>query len=319
MLLVVTNRSDPSSDLIVLRLEERRLPFFRFNTDEIGDEAALSLSVLGGEPAFTLTARGKTVSRGDVEGVYFRDPRLPQLEDSIVPSQVEVARREIAEQLRSLWRFIPEEKWLNHPRKLWLASNKIEQLLIAARAGLRVPRTLVTSDLGEARGFIESLGGEGIVKAVRHGFDLSGDVPLFAPTRRITSGELEEGRFARVPTTFQELVPKRVDLRVTLVDDKVFATAIHSQDWEPTSIDWRMWDIAKVDLRHEAVALPRPVEDACRAVARKYGLRYAAIDLVRRSDGEYVFLEMNPNGQWAWIEEKVNYNIRDAIVDALLS
>jgi biotin carboxylase len=41
------------------------------------------------------------------------------------------------------------------------------------------------------------------------------------------------------------------------------------------------------------------------------------MDFVLDESGEYYFLEMNPNGQWAWIEEKTGADLFGALVNVL--
>ncbi len=113
----------------------------------------------------------------------------------------------------------------------------------------------------------------------------------------------------------QEYVPKDVELRVTIVGRKVFACAIHSQDSELTKHDWRKYDFGNV--RHELCTLPGEVEQNLIALLRFWNLSYGAIDLVRTPDGRYVFLEINPNGQWGWIEELTGAPIAETIAETL--
>ena len=117
------------------------------------------------------------------------------------------------------------------------------------------------------------------------------------------------------PLIIQAEVPKKYDVRVTVVGAQVFATAIWSQDNEETEVDWRRG--SRPDLRHEAISLPDEVVAQCRELVRCLNLRYGAIDLVCDRDEELWFLEINPNGQWAWIENQTGYPIAAAIVDEL--
>ncbi len=64
--------------------------------------------------------------------------------------------------------------------------------------------------------------------------------------------------------------------------------------------------------------LPAELVEACIAVTHDLGLRFAAIDLVEDEDGQFWFLEANPNGQWAWIEQRTAAPVTAAIVDALI-
>jgi glutathione synthase/RimK-type ligase-like ATP-grasp enzyme len=113
----------------------------------------------------------------------------------------------------------------------------------------------------------------------------------------------------------QSEILKQYDVRVTVVGERVFATAIWSQDNEETITDWRKG--SRPDLRHEKIVLDQRVERQCVKLVQRLGLRYGAIDLVCDQSGKLWFLEINPNGQWAWIENLTGYPIAAAIVDEL--
>jgi glutathione synthase/RimK-type ligase-like ATP-grasp enzyme len=319
VLLVVSNASDVSTDYLVLRLQERRIPYFRLNTERLGVDFRAEITVRNQTPAFLIEHKhGRLVESSTVTSAYLRDPRLPTLTLDLAEER-QWAETETAEFLRSLWRLIPDELWLNAPSAIHRASNKVEQLLRAAAVGLTVPETRIGSGPDVPRDLLPGPNDHAVAKALRFGFIQMPEALLFAPTRKIDRAALEEIRAAvPVPTTFQELLLKRTDIRVTLVGDRVFATNIFSQAHEITSVDWRTWDYNDIELRHEAYELPQDIADRCIALNRSYGLGYSAIDMVHTTDGRLVFLELNPTGQWAWIEQMVGYQIRDAIIDYLM-
>jgi glutathione synthase/RimK-type ligase-like ATP-grasp enzyme len=114
---------------------------------------------------------------------------------------------------------------------------------------------------------------------------------------------------------FQAYVPKLVELRITVVGRRIFAAEIHSQRTNHTRCDWRRYDQGQTPHRpHE---LPRDLEQRCTALVERLCLRYGAIDMVLTPDGRYVFLEINPNGQYLWIEHETGLPISEAICDLL--
>ena len=132
MLLVVTNKTDLACDYLILYLNDHGIPFVRINTEDLGRRFSLDLTVDAAGFDFRLSPHDRpALTANQVSGVYFRQPRPPRAPLDIAPSDVEFAEREAAETLRSLWRLIDANKWINHPRNLWLASNKIEQLCVA--------------------------------------------------------------------------------------------------------------------------------------------------------------------------------------------
>jgi hypothetical protein len=119
------------------------------------------------------------------------------------------------------------------------------------------------------------------------------------------------------PVIVQEYVPKKLELRVTVVGDQIFPCAIHSQDSHlENRSDWRN-DV--YDCRHESYALPPCVEAKCFELVRRLGVHFGCIDLIVTPDDEYVFLEINPNGQWRWVQELTGMPIAEAIAELLIN
>ena len=118
------------------------------------------------------------------------------------------------------------------------------------------------------------------------------------------------------PIIFQRHIPKEMDIRVTVVGDKVFPVAIDSQSTEETRIDWRRG--SNPHLRHEIMTLPEHISECCVRLVRALELRFGAIDLVKDLNGNFWFLECNPNGQWAWIENRTGLPIAEAITEEMM-
>lgn len=131
-------------------------------------------------------------------------------------------------------------------------------------------------------------------------------------------GDLADGVSLKLaPVIYQELVPKRFDIRVTVVHQDLFAVAIDSQKLEAAAIDWRRADTDT--LEHYTHTLPSDVAEACLMLMKVLGLNYGAIDLVLTPDDKYLFLEINPNGQWVWMEDRLGLPISEAIATWLFN
>ena len=319
MLLIVTNKRDLACDFLILRLKERRIAFIRLNTEDYGIRYEFDLSISQDGARLTITFDdGKQITNSSIYAVYLRQPLLPTIDREVASEDRDFAAREIREHFRSLWRVIEEKKWVNHPRHLWLASNKIEQLSLAVRTGFTIPDTLVTRSLPRIQEFSDQHRGQVICKAVKNGFVNHDDGATVALTQRIDKRFFAHAQeYASIPSIYQNEIRKTYDIRVIVVGASVFATAIHSQEHSETEVDWRAWDVCNFSLRHERIDLPTTIGAACQSITAHYQLAYSAIDLILGEDGTYYFLEMNPNGQWAWIEHKTGYPIRDALIDCM--
>lgn len=241
--------------------------------------------------------------------VWWRRPQQPQVSPEIVrASHRTFAATEAYEAITGLW-YSLDAFWVNDPARDQIAHRKAYQLGAAQDAGLRIPQTLITNDPREARAFADARGYRGIVYKA-----FSATQEEWRETRVLKQEEidlLESVRYA--PVIFQEYIEAVYDVRVTMVGGQVFAAAIHSQQTE-YPVDFRM-DIASA--RIEAVQLPDEVEELLRDLMRRLGLEYGAIDMRRTPDDRFVFLEINPAGQWLFIEQESGQQIASALARRL--
>ena len=199
-------------------------------------------------------------------------------------------------------------QWVNDRAADDKAQHKPYQWAVANQIGLNLPRTLVTNKPEEARRFIEEIGiGKVIFKAFLASYDAWRETRL---VMREDVDKLELVRYA--PVIFQEYI-EGVDLRITAIGDKLFPAEI---DARKTSypVDMRMV-VGESDVK--AVRLPSKVEKALLKLQHELGLSFGAIDMRRTSDGKYYFFEVNPAGQWLFVEQRSGLAISDAMADHL--
>jgi len=311
MLLLVTNRRDITMDYVVAELRRRGQPFVRLNTEQLPE----ALCSMAGFPkdAWSISMDGVVFRGSQITAAYFRRPGAPVIPDAVTdPGERAYIEAEWSSFLKSLYSRL-EGRWLNSPTKIFLAEDKPMQLLLAQEIGFEVPQAFVTNDIACAQA-INALG-TAIGKPLRQAV-LAGETERVIFTSRLAEIEDDQAEAIRLtPFIVQSEILKQYDVRVTVVGEQVFATAIWSQDNEETETDWRKG--SRPDLRHEKVVLDRRVQRQCVKLVHRLGLRYGAIDLVCDKSGKLWFLEINPNGQWAWIENLTGYPIAAAIVDEL--
>lgn len=259
-----------------------------------------------GRPRSVLRTRAGTLDPRDVRAVWWRRPEPFHLGRGLSRADAEFSFRQVLEALGGLAASL-DAAWVNDPWRDAAASHKPRQLALAERLGLRVPATLVTNDPERAKAFLGRRGRTTVHKTL-HGMGAT-----WRPTRivgRRDLARLDSLRWA--PVIFQEYVPG-VDVRVTVVGDQLFPTEIDvretrsPEDFRPV---WREAPIAPCKL-------PEDVERRLRTLVAELGLRFAAIDLRRRDDGEHVFLEVNPSGQWLFLEERTGAPITAALARLL--
>lgn len=311
MFLLVTNKRDLTADLIVLELKKRELPTVRLNTEDLGHGL---FEIQPSTYKWRLELGDWVCTDADVRAAYFRRPDPIKLLDSVREDCRLYSAMEWQSALEGLY-FALDEKWLNSPRHISSAENKIRQLALATRLGFRVPATLVSNSHQAVKDFCA--GRSVIGKPLRQALlQLDGAESVVFTTRIHVDDSTDQRSVAATPIIVQEEVPKRFDIRVTVVGDRVFAATIDSQSFAETQVDWRR--SSRTDLEHQTHSLPDSVEAMCVGLTRALELRFGAIDLVLDTSGEYWFLEINPNGQWGWIEIRTGQPIAAAIVDELV-
>ena len=200
--------------------------------------------------------------------------------------------------------------WINHPTRDDEASRKVYQLNVAQSVGLRIPQTCVTNSPTVARAFIDSVGVEATVYKA-----FAGTEEAWRETRVLRRGELahlDAVRFA--PVIFQEYITPGVDLRITVVGEDIFAAAIHVKDTSYPA-DFRM---SMDEARIEPVSLPESICERLRLLMGRLGLVYGAIDMRMTDEGEYVFFEINPAGQWLFVEQATRQPITETLARVMM-
>lgn len=310
MLVLVTNRLDLTADWVVDELQARDAQFIRFNTEDFPLHAQLEL----GADRARLDLGSRTVDAASVRSVWWRRPVDGPYSSGASAREGAWAAQEARMALAGFWS-ATHAHWVNDPEANVRAECKPRQLRTAIEVGLDVPETLVTNTPDRARSFITEHG-DVVCKAVFDGRVPHGDEDdVLLYTSRITPADVDAS-FGPEPYLLQKRVEKAYDIRVTVIGDEAHACRIDSQDEAEAALDWRL---GSDQLHHAVESLPRVVADQCVALTKRFGLRFSAIDLARRRDGGYSFFEINPNGQWAWIQQLTGLPLAARLVDELLS
>lgn len=184
--------------------------------------------------------------------------------------------------------------WMNRPQSTYLAESKPYQLRIANRIGFAVPATLVTNDVSA----IQALFSEAVViKSVDTLLIRDGDDCLFPYTTVSQSSLISDHNLASAPVLAQTYLRNKIDLRVTVVGERVFAVKILRNGCGIEG-DWRRHP--RESLQFVDAELDDATVNRCLALVQRLGLVFGAIDLIEDNDGIH-FIEINPTGEWAWL------------------
>lgn len=319
MIIIVTNKLDPHVDVVIKHLEMRKVDFIRFNTEDFPQKTSFTWwTDTSSTDGMLQLPGGHQIILSQINACWYRRPTAPVVSKELVSKQAkEFAEDEANSLLKGLWSYLADRFWINHPIKIRAAESKLTNLKLAAEIEFFTPRTLISNNPDEVRDFFKKCEGRVINKALGKGqVEYMRDY-YFIYTHKVLPEDLSRLDSVKyAPVLFQEYIPKNIEIRVTVVGNKVFSCEIHSQDSEKTLDDWRHYDLKNV--KHAVHKLPKIIEALCIKMMKRLELNFATFDLILTPDGQYVFLELNPNGQWLWIEQLIGLPISNAIAETLI-
>jgi glutathione synthase/RimK-type ligase-like ATP-grasp enzyme len=304
MILIITHKEDYTADFVINKLNQRGTEYLRLNCEELLTKPEFSI---GSEGNFE--TQFKNFKK--IDSIWFRRTQIPSLENLNAVEKLYFIR-EFDALLENIYCSLIEKRWLSNPFSIKKAENKILQLRLAKEIGFNVPKTLVTNSKVAVKDFYNS-NKKNIIKPIYSGLVPNDqNISLFFTTV-LTDQHIENlQNFDLTPCIFQEYIEKEYELRITVVCNKVFTSKVESQKNDNSKIDWR-----RDNLEFKKENLPKELEKMCVTLCKQLDINFGAIDLIKNKDGSYTFLEINPNGQWAWIEMETELKISDEIIKYL--
>jgi len=317
MILILSNSEDCHIVGVTEELKRRGEEYRLFDPGPFPYSCRCVVDCSEGEPHARIDAEGTSLDLDRIRAVWLRRPGEFQLSARLKAEELKWLRTECNHFFDAMWANL-NAFWVSEPAQIRRASLKLLQLRKAIELGLRVPRFVVTNDVSQAKSFIASCPGGVVVKVLALPTIFSPDRVATLYTHLITKNDLSQiDSVSLGPTYLQEYVPKSMDIRVTVIGRSLFAVGIDAAGVESGRVDFRRAEV--FELPHHPIKLPRRVEKACLDLVEWLGLQFGAIDLLLTGEGEYVFLEINPNGQWLWIEWMTGLPLTKAICDLLIA
>lgn len=206
-------------------------------------------------------------------------------------------------------------RWVSHPSAINSARNKAKQLRIAHQIGFATPRTIFTNNPKQFADCFESR--DYIYKSINtpRTFTADGRKATVYTTDLGIESQPDFNSIISCPGILQKKIEKKFDIRVTVFGKECHAVSIDSQSKPETRIDFRK--ISSQLLPHQIFKLPTLIQKRCIKIVHELGLEYGAIDLILSKDMEFYFLEINPNGQWGWLEMITGIRLRRSLLNLL--
>lgn len=304
MILIITHKQDFTADFIIEKLNQRSIDYYRFNCENL-DSMDYSFQ---NRDEFSLLINNCS----KFNSVWFRRTKLPEVSVKDEGEKLFILG-DYDSLLDNMFSNIHADRWLSTPKYVYESENKLLQLKIASELGFSIPNFIVTQSKQRLKEFIKENDENVIIKPIRQGRINSSNGFKTIFTNKLSREQIDNiDDFDLTPCIFQQYIDKSYELRITVVNNRVFSARVDSQEYSETSIDWR-----KKKIPFQSYILPEKIREKCIQLLNRLNLSFGAIDLIRDVNGEYFFLEINPNGQWAWIEIETGLPISDEIINFL--
>lgn len=319
MILIITNRYDLHADKVAEALTQKGHRCIRLDTETFPEQSMISLFHSTRGTNSVICVNDQQFAVNDVSAVWNRRTQFPSSGRNLNEHDQRLVRDESNHVLGSLWQLLRKSFWVN---PYWLqraAHHKPYQLQVAADVGLTIPRTVITNDPEQAVSFFRECGGDVVYKSLSSHTRECDATGYGIYTTRVTKDDLIKHAkgISLAPCQFQEYIPKKVELRITIIGNQMFAAELHTQLDERSSIDWRR-HLMEFSFPYRVVELPQHFRVCLSNFMDRMGLVFGCVDAIVTPDEHYVFLEVNATGQWIWIEQNTGMPLMDCFTEMLI-
>ncbi|MEB3277663.1 MAG: MvdC family ATP-grasp ribosomal peptide maturase [Lyngbya sp.] len=318
LVLLITHSGDFFTiDRVAEALSKKGAQPFRLDTDKFPLRVQLTAQFDQSKSYHQLEYNGQSITTEQVQAVWMRRVWQPEFNQELDPQYQQACAQESMATLEGFWDSLKQARWVDDLERVNAAHNKLRQLRVASEVGFAIPRTLVTNKASSAREFFQQVEGKMVSKLLTALSRSMEYTSFFVYTNRVKAEDLQDAESLRYcPMVFQEQISKQQELRVVYVNGNVFVGALNASVYGESTVDWRRPGVEVGAWEHHQ--LPEELVSRIDTFMGKFGLLYGALDFILTPSGEYVFLEVNPMGEWGMLEKELDLPISNAIADALL-
>lgn len=321
VVIIIAPQVDPHADAVVNELNEKKdVKVLRLDLETAYYDHDIIYLNSGGKFSWEIICRQtkRRVVSAELTSVWWRRTHTlsPSLDNGL-PTGEGIDRRECESNLRSILASLPRKTFpLGHPIDLREGENKIRQFSVAQQVGFVQPDTIFSNSRASLSSFAQKhmwIAAKSLNQSIA---EVSGKEVSFA-TRRHKGQALAHiiNDAPQGAAVLQEALDRTRDLRVVCLPNSFFAVAIDLERLPPGEIDWRAYIR---QCKHTSVKLSQAEINRCRLFLKKMNLTAGHFDFVVSHDGQLIFLECNPNGQWLWLEQATGEKIAKKIAAALI-
>jgi len=302
-------------DLVRQEMEKNGEKAVIFKQDKCLEGEYLNYIIKNGSSSYVMEIDGKEYNAEQFSTIWNLKPIMPEPIRRFEPVEYRhfITRQFYAMQ-EAIWTMFAHKRWIDNPWTVMKAEDKIYQLNTAIESGFNVPDTLISSNPKRVVDFHRQHNGI-IVKMLRA--SPMNDKVIY--TNRVTEEYLKAIESVKLsPSIFQEVVEKKYELRITVVGDNIFPVKIDSQMDSITSLDWRKKPkLNDTEVELTPTELPSEICSKIKLFMKKMNLRFGCLDMAVTKEGKYIFFEINPNGQWYFVQLQTHIPIAKAIANLL--
>lgn len=315
-ILIITNKGDVTTDLVVKRLYQLDIPFKRFNTEEFPQNISCSIKINNSNNKISVSNEKWELTSDEIKSIWYRRPKLPEFSNvSFSHEEFNFAIRESNSFILNLWAILSDKHWVNNPFNLYLAERKAFQLKIATESGFNIPNTIITNDYNPVSQFIEGNNKSVVVKPISHGsFGSNDEFAIYTTDLENTYYILTKDAVNNSPFILQEKIKKKYDVRVSIFGTRIFAHKITSIK-QSDEIDWRV--LKPDEISYESLEIPSELKANLYKFMSTLHLKYGALDFAVDENDKWYFIEINPNGQFAWLEIANGDKLINSLIELL--
>ena len=312
--LILSTQGDLESDLIGLILLSKGVDYLRINVEDISNNIQITIQ---GDRDFKITVKNQVVNLSDIQVVFVR-----RFDDNniIFESDTAFINKFVREQWVHMFKIIKEStsaaRWVSRFDVIErLRYNKAIQLSIAKSIGtFEVPYTLITNNPTQARIFYYNHGGDIVAKCLHHHLIQIKNNEYMIYTRKVLETDLSklDDSLAIAPCIFQKRIEKKSELRITVVGEQVFAAKLKLKSMKALEEDIHLSNYDD-DIDIEPFELAQNVKNNILKMMKAFGLEFGCLDFIMDKNDSLIFLEVNPTGDWAYIEDSTGLPITEAI------
>jgi len=325
MVLIISDNQDSSTNEVLKWLDYYNIKWIRINEDD--DIKFHALEYLHNKiEKFIIESNNRFIDLVDIDAYWYR---RGWLNTGIQQSPVRVSEnpkinfeingyleREFENLKFFIHSYLVDEK-ISINSFLTRTNNKTYYQFVASSVGINVPDTAIVTEKDKVAGFFQRSGRNAITKSINEGFSFRVNSGIYYSSNySLSEKDINESGESFFPTLFQRYTEKFVELRIFYLNKKTYTMAIFSQANEKTKLDFRRYDY-NCPNRKVPFKLPVEVESKIIKMMSRIGLNCGSIDMILTPENEFVFLEVNPVGQFGMVSYPCNYNLESIIAKNL--